>query len=119
MKYLYALVVCFFLISQSLLAQQETHELTGLKQAGQLVTIELQPSDKKLKFKFAGNKVAQWSLSEMKFELEFGSGDQKKRLPMVLVNDSFEISKEKLSTEELLIRVKSPKKQESFRFFLK
>jgi len=113
------LVVSSLLLSMSLWAQPSEHEMTGLTQAGQLVTVTLVPNKSFLKFQFVGNDVAKIDLKALKIEALFGKGHNKKELPVHLIENTFTINKEKLDTSEILIRVEGKKKKEQFKFRLK
>lgn len=92
---------------------------SNLRQAGELVTIEVTPKAKELRLKVVGNTGAKVKVDNLALEATYGFGRVKKRVTMTRENNEFVIKMEKEKPLDLQIRVMTEDQAEDFDFKLK
>lgn len=105
--------------AQSVNFDADQKGFSNLRQAGELVTIEVTPKAKELRLKVVGNTGAKVKVDNLALEATYGFGRVKKRMTMTRENNEFVIKMEKEKPLDLQIRVMTEDQAEDFDFKLK
>jgi hypothetical protein len=105
--------------AQSVNFDADQKGFSNLRQAGELVTIEVTPKAKELRLKVVGNTGAKVKVDHLALEATYGFGRVKKRVTMTRENNEFVIKMEKEKPLDLQIRVMTEDQAEDFDFKLK
>ncbi|MBK7845448.1 MAG: hypothetical protein IPJ71_17515 [Bdellovibrionales bacterium] len=111
--------ISFPSFSQSVDLDAQSKGFAGLRQSGELVSLELVPKGKQLRLKLVGNEAASVKMGEVSVEATYGFGKVKKRLTVTKQQGEFLITRDKVEPVDLNIRVMTPDQVEDFDFQLK
>ncbi|MCB9084253.1 MAG: hypothetical protein H6624_07895 [Bdellovibrionaceae bacterium] len=123
-RYLLFVSVMTALLSLPLHAQTvdfdaEQKGFSNLRQAGELVTLEVTPKEKELRLKVVGKTGAKVKVDDLSLQATYGFGKVKKRMTLTRQNNEFVIKMDKEKPLDLQIRVMTDDQAEDFNFKLK
>ena len=124
LRYIVGIGLSFVFVALAAWAQSvdfdaESKGFSNLRQAGELVTLEVTPKGKEVRLKLVGKTGAKIKVDDLSLEATYGFGKVKRRVILTRQDNEFIIKRDKVKPMDLQIRVMTEDQAEDFNFKLK